>query len=203
MSRLLMIVLHASLCWGCLSPQPLGIPASGTYRTSHGEWVASPFAPYLEDYARANGIDTNALLNVFISHPVPPGTEAFFIASEAYITADWTYFVSANTRVYELLKLGPCLLALSSTDPPSVSGRWSLTLLSKDNKTLSKVDFRTQPKPNSEVNSITTSISAVTNELRLSITYAHAGRGEPRDQQFRVIVPFRTRIGKPRVIRLK
>jgi len=170
-----------------------GRPASGAYLKTHGEVVSSAVAPYVEDYASANKIDLAAVLKALLPQPAQPGPEIFVISSGSYITGDWTYFISSNTRVYELLQVSapsPCYLVLYSASSPSAAGEWSLALLNADYRIIARTAFRAVPADASEVDSITTRLESKQTIVEAVITYAHAGGGGSREKQFRVTIPF-------------
>lgn len=195
--RLLLFPFLAALAWGCPAGQPLGpsapAPPVADYVETQAKNLTGAAAPYVEAYARAHNIQLAALL----PHSAQPGVNVFVINSADAVSGDWTYFSSATTRLYELRQTGTCFLALTSPSAPSAAGRWTLSLYNADYKLISRVNFRTTARRGEPVDAITTRMTTASSAVEVTITYSHAGGGDPSGQEFTVTVPYHDRFRTP------
>jgi hypothetical protein len=77
------------------------------YEVTHGKVVEGRFTPSAKEYALAAGVDTTDLIRLVV--PVAPSQSssggARYISSYRYLNGDWTYILSSDVMVYEVLRV--------------------------------------------------------------------------------------------------
>jgi hypothetical protein len=180
----------------------IGNPVRGEYIRTQGQTVRGIAAPYVEEYARENGIELErlgkALFPKDFPKPPAPDSAGVPISSYQYKTGDWTYFQSSTVVLYELLKVrgvdtsAPMLLVLYSRETPDAiiidrfTAEWRLAQLTGSYRVSSDVPFETQIKHEEKGlwDMIYTDLAIEDAAPVVRILYAHTGGGGGRDQEF-------------------
>ena len=115
-------------------------PHSTAYESTHGELLESPTAPYVDSYAAEYGIDLHLVLGGLFPAGIPTVhvDDPWSIGSDRpNATGNWTYYRSASTVLFDLLKLGSStssrgndlvLVALYNVEAGQASG-WRLAVV--------------------------------------------------------------------------